>query len=155
MRFFRSLIPANPLEYLVLMLVTYGIAYWAVFVHLELRVNIDERQVSYIDRNLPMAACVIVAVLGFQWITAMRRLTHAGRSTSQGFYVVLPGLGLLYAIALLTMAAPKEMGSAPGGGNPLDPQAWVQKTKGAPSGSAMTFQGKAMPLPGDGQRDAA
>ena len=154
MRFFRSLIPARPFEYLVLMVITYGIAYWALFIHLGLSFNIDERQVSYIERNLPLATCVIVAVLGFQWITAMRRLTNADRPTESGFYVVLPVIGILFAIRLLSMAEPKEMGSAPSGGDPLDPQAWL-KHSGSNAQPGVTFQGKTVTLPGDDQRNAA
>ncbi len=154
MRFFRALIPANAFEYLVLMLVTYGIAYWAVFIHLELAVDIEETQVSYIERNLPMALCVIVAVLGFQWITAGRRLTHGGRPTSQAWVVVLPVIGVLYAISLLVLAAPKEMGSAPGGANPLDPGAWAQHQNGPGGSGGLTFQGKTVGLPGDERRAA-
>lgn len=154
MRFFRSALPANPLEYLLLMLVGYGIAYWALFIHFGFAVDIEARQVSYIERNFPMAACVIVAVLGFQWITASRRLTHAGRPTSRAWIVVLPIVGILYAASLLFIAAPKVMGAVAGGGNPLDPGAWVQKQPGAGTPGGLTYQGKPVGLPGDDQRAA-
>ena len=152
MRLFRAAIPANPIEYLVLMLATYAVAFWAVFVHLDLVVDLDQLQASYVARNLPITVCIVVAVLGFQTITAARRLTHAQRGTTQAVVVAIPLIGVAYAASLMFLAASKKMGGVPVVGDPLDPGEW-DKHQNGPSGG-LTFQGKPLELPGDQQRAA-
>ena len=155
MRFFLPSVPAGRIEYIALMLVAFGVQFYAAFDFLELSVDIANRDVGYVARHLDVFIAIYVVAAAFQWITAMRRLNGLGMSTSASVAVVIPGIGLLYAILLLVADPKKSTAYSPYGDDPHDPNAWVQAPNPASTAPSVTYQGQALLLPGDGQDEQA
>ena len=149
MRFFLPSVPAGRLEYIALMLVAFGVQYYAVFNFLELNVDFADRSVGYIARNRDIAIAIYVAAAAFQWITAIRRLRGLDMSTAPSIAVVIPGIGWLFALLLVIADPKKSTAFSPYGDDPYDPNAWVKDPDPASTAPSVTYQGQALLLPGD------
>ena len=125
MRIFLPSNPAGRLEYLLMMVVTTIAGYVATNFYLQLAVDVDTRELSYIARNLPTFSLILAVILAIQIIASMRRLNDLGKPTGAAFLVLLPLIGTLFTIWLAVTKRPKTFGYAPYGDNPLDPQSWV------------------------------
>ena len=75
MRFFMPSHPAGRLEYLLVMIGTYIIGYFAVFVVLGLSVDATAREISYDASTVTAVLTIIIGVISLQFITVLRRLT--------------------------------------------------------------------------------
>jgi len=149
MRFFLPGVPAGRLEFLAIMLPTFAVQFWAAFSYLELEVDIANRGVSYVARNLELFALIYVAMLAIQWITSMRRLRDLDKSGNAAFLALIPGLGAVFALMLFVSDTHTGAGYAPFGDDPLSPDSWVERPDGKRSAPAVTFQGQELSLPGE------
>ena len=90
MRIFLPSVPARRLEYFLMMVVTTIAGYVATNFYLQLAVDVDTREVSYIARNLPTYSLILAVILAIQIIASMRRLNDLGKPTGAAFLVLLP-----------------------------------------------------------------
>lgn len=131
MRIFLPSNPAGRLEYFLMMVVTTIAGYVATNFYLQLAVDLDTRELSYIARNLPTFSLILAVILAIQIIASMRRLNDLGKPTGAAFLVLLPIIGTLLTIWLAITKRPKTFGYAPYGDNPLDPQSWLDTNQKA------------------------
>ena len=149
MRFFTPSVPAGRIEFLVILLITGAVQVWAVFEYLELEVDIANREVAFIERNLGVAVAIVLAMLPLQWISAMRRMADARKPASIALPMLLPGIGLVFGLFLAVTTGDRRVGFAPYGDDPYDPDSWVEDPDLNSTGPVVTYQGQELQLPGE------
>ncbi|MGI9607305.1 MAG: DUF805 domain-containing protein [Acidimicrobiales bacterium] len=159
MRFFNPGHPAGRLEYLLVQIGLYAIAYFATVMMIAFDVNLSSREFSYNASGITAWAFIIVGVLGVSFITVLRRMHDLHLGSGWVFLHFLPLISIFFHLYLLLSSGISRQTYAPYGDNPLDPNSWVPSVEpGQGGGTAVSFQGKPLLLPGEenwSEQDAA
>ena len=150
MRFLTTMKPAGRLEYLAVMIVMYIVTYFAFSMLLEVELDLSTQEFSYSSQQLAVFAFIMVGNLAIGLINVLRRMKDLHMGSAWIILHFIPLLNVLFHLNLLFSSGMKRQTYAPYGDNPHNPDSWVAKpTPGGPSGSAVTFRGQALLLPGE------
>lgn len=149
MRFFTPSTPAGRLEFLVILIATAAVQYWAVFQFLELEIDVANRELAFVERRLGVATGIVIAMLPLQWISGMRRLADVRKSASLAIPMLIPGVGILFGLFLAINGADRRIGYAPFGDDPHNPDSWVEDPDLNSTAPVVTYQGQELRLPGE------
>lgn len=157
MRFFNPSSPAGRLEYLVVGLVLYAIAYWATLTFLALSVDVDTQEFTYSAGGVTTWLFILILVLAFGMINVLRRMTDLNLGSGWVICHFIPVINVIFHLYLLLASGIDKKTYAPYGDNPYNPDSWVPKpapnTSSVPSNS-VSFQGKPLLLPGEENWDS-
>ena len=156
MRFFMPSHPAGRLEYLLVMIGTYVVGWFAVVMVLGLSVDTQTRELTYDASTVTAVLCIIILVVAVQWITVLRRLYDLHMGSGWVVCTIIPLVSIFFHLYLLLASGVSRETFAPYGSNPYNPDSWVAPapTDGS-AGPAVTFQGQALLLPGEEEVDDA
>ena len=110
------------------------------------------------SNNLDVYAVASTFVLFLMIINAGRRLKDIKQSALLALLVLIPGVNLLFALYLAISNGPNTKVYVPFGDDPYDPNSWVPNELPGATGSAVSYQGTSIYLPGeedDSQQQAA
>ena len=125
MRFFMPGTPIGRTEYALVMLLGLGVSAYAAFGIYELSYDFETGTLSYQITQQTVAIFLAAAGVGLSLMTAIRRLNTVGRPTWLCLLLLVPILGILFALVLLAMRPEVRRLYSPYGDNPYDPGSWI------------------------------
>ncbi len=148
--------PAGRLEYLLVMIGTYVVGWFAVVVVLGLSLDTQTGEVSYDASTVTAVLTIGIVVIAVQWITVLRRLHDLHMGSGWAVCTIIPLVSFIFHLYLIVASGVSRETFAPYGSNPYNPDSWVAPapTDGS-AGPAVTFQGRALLLPGEQEVDDA
>ncbi len=152
MRFLTPSNPAGRLEYFVVQLVLYVIAFWATYTFLALSIDVENQEFSYSAGGVSTWLFVLILVIAFGVINVLRRMEDLNLGGGWLICHFIPGVNIVFHLYLLLASGIERKTYAPYGDNPYNPDSWVPKPAPSEPGThapAVSYRGQPLLLPGE------
>jgi uncharacterized membrane protein YhaH (DUF805 family) len=150
MRFLTTVTPAGRLEYFLIGIVLNVAFLFATFTLLALDVDPFTREVSYAAEKLAVYSFIGAGYLVLAVINMLRRMKDLHLGSGWIILAFIPIVSFLFQLMLFLSSGIESETYTPYGKDPYDPNSWVPPTQSTGANSpSVTFQGKALMLPGE------
>lgn len=161
MRFFTTLHKAGRLEYIVVLALLSVATWWlfSVFLGIGLPTDFTQEGLETYGElilsapNLPLYAVGMTVVLYLMFINAGRRLKDLKRGTMLAFLTFVPFINTSFLLYLAVPSGDNARTYTPYGDDPYDPNSWVPPAAPSATGTAFSYNGNDIQLPGEKEDD--